>query len=311
MYYVYEWYEIDTGEIFYVGKGCGERYKCRKRNRKFNEYIKSHECESRIIKYFDTEEEAFVYEYNRIEELKKIGQCACNIMKGGRGGTVECWTDEARQYYSEHNIMKTREQRERMSNYNPMKNQEIAMKTNAKKKKPIIIGDKEYDSVKEALNAYDIDWDVLHTWCTKGINPYGEKCRYKGSPQAEYKNKRYNIGGCRPVVYQGVRYECAKDFAEEVGISKSAASEWLKRGFNPQGITCRYENDERELSYTNRHVIRNQNRSKHVFVNGIEYKSCSEASNILNIPKSTLYSYLNGSKHNAEYICKYGNQQPS
>ena len=311
MYYVYEWYDIETSEIFYVGKGCGERYKCRKRNRKFNEYIKTHECESRIIKYFDTEEEAFEYEYNKIEELKQIGQCTCNVMKGGHGGTVECWSDEARQYYSEHNVMKREEQRERMSKFNPMKNKEIAMKTNAKKKKPVIIGDKEYESVKEILSVYNIDWDVLYTWCTKGINPYGEKCRYKDSPQVEYKNKRYNIGGCRPVVYQGVRYECVKDFAKEIGIAERTAEKWLKRGFNPQGVACRYENDDRELTFINRYAVRDQNRSRHVFVNGIEYKSCSEASRILNVPKSTLYSYLNGSRTSTEYICKYGNQQPS
>lgn len=27
MYYVYEWYNVDTGEILYVGKGKGYRYK--------------------------------------------------------------------------------------------------------------------------------------------------------------------------------------------------------------------------------------------------------------------------------------------
>ena len=27
MYYVYEWYNVDTGEILYVGKGTGNRYK--------------------------------------------------------------------------------------------------------------------------------------------------------------------------------------------------------------------------------------------------------------------------------------------
>ena len=26
-FYVYEWYNIDTNEVFYVGKGCGNRYK--------------------------------------------------------------------------------------------------------------------------------------------------------------------------------------------------------------------------------------------------------------------------------------------
>ena len=26
-FYVYEWYNVETNEIFYVGKGCNNRYK--------------------------------------------------------------------------------------------------------------------------------------------------------------------------------------------------------------------------------------------------------------------------------------------
>ena len=311
MYYIYEWFVVDTGEIFYVGKGTRERYKCRKRNKLFNEYIQCHECDSRIIKYFESENEAFEYEYNRIKELKEMGQCQCNVMNGGRGGTTEWWTEEARKYYSENNIMKSEEQRERMSRNNPMKNKEVAMKVNSQKRKAVIIDDKEFVSVKEAVAAYNICPEVLATWCKKGINPYGEKCRYKGMPQAEYSAKRYNPGGSRPVIYQGVRYECALDFANAIGISQHAATQWLKRGFNSDGVPCRYEDDTRELTFVNRYTVRNQNRAKPVIVNGIEYKSCTHASEALGIPRSTLYSYLNRSKHNEKYICEYGNQQPS
>lgn len=311
MYYVYEWFVIDTGEIFYVGKGTRERYKYRKRNKKFNEFVNNHKCDSRIIKYFETEDDAFQYEYKRIEELKKIGQCQCNIMKGGRGGTTECWTEEARKYYSENNVMKSKEQRERMSKNNPMKNKEVAMRTNGQKKKAVIIGEHEYESVKDALTEYGICWDVLSTWCRKGINPYGEKCRYKGQPQKEYDGVRYNKGGSRPVIYKGIRYESEIDCAKSIGISQRTITEWLKRGFNPQGIECRFENDTRELEFVNRYTTRDNNRSKPVIINGIEYRSCRIASEKLNVPKSTLYSYLNGSKYNPYYLCEYGNQQPS
>lgn len=33
MYYVYEWFVIETDEIFYVGKGTGRRFKVRKHNK--------------------------------------------------------------------------------------------------------------------------------------------------------------------------------------------------------------------------------------------------------------------------------------
>ena len=54
MFYVYEWYNVDTNEIFYVGKGCGNRYKSiSHRNQHFLNYYETHECAVRIIKYFE------------------------------------------------------------------------------------------------------------------------------------------------------------------------------------------------------------------------------------------------------------------
>ena len=42
MFYVYEWYNVNTEEIFYVGKGCGNRYKqVSQRNYKFKEYYET------------------------------------------------------------------------------------------------------------------------------------------------------------------------------------------------------------------------------------------------------------------------------
>ena len=62
MFYVYEWYVVESGEIFYVGKGTRNRYKVRKHNKFFNDFITRYNCDSRIIKEFKTEKEAFEYE---------------------------------------------------------------------------------------------------------------------------------------------------------------------------------------------------------------------------------------------------------
>lgn len=86
MFYVYEWFIKNTNEIFYVGKGTNKRYKIKKHNKLFNYILENNDCESRIIKYFETEKEAFDYEYQRINELWSIGQCKANIYKGGMGG---------------------------------------------------------------------------------------------------------------------------------------------------------------------------------------------------------------------------------
>ena len=40
-FYVYEWFVVKTDEIFYVGKGCRNRYKAKnkRRGKIFNDYL--------------------------------------------------------------------------------------------------------------------------------------------------------------------------------------------------------------------------------------------------------------------------------
>lgn len=311
MYYVYEWYIVETGEIIYVGKGTGNRYKVKKHNRLFDEMIKRFECESRIVKEFNVEKDAFDYEFEYINQLRDSGQCVCNIHSGGYGGTTSWWTDELRKRYSEYNVMKSKFQRERMSKNNPMKDKAISEKVNSKKRKAVIIGGCEYPSVKEACKEYNTSSNVIATWCRKGINPKGEKCRYKNSKQVEFTDKRYNKGGSCSVVYDGINYESVKDFASAIGIAENTANSWLKRGFNPLGIPCRYKDDEQSHVFVNRHIARNKSKAKPVIVNGIMYSSVEKASNELHIAKTTIYAYLQGRRKGTKYICEYGNQQPS
>lgn len=63
VYYVYEWFNCDTGEVFYVGKGKGRRKNdLYKRNKFFLDYYNSHKCSNRVVKKNLTEEEAFAQE---------------------------------------------------------------------------------------------------------------------------------------------------------------------------------------------------------------------------------------------------------
>ena len=75
MFYVYEWFNIETQKVIYVGKGTGRRYKVRKHNRMFDDYIKRFPVDSRIVERFATEEEAFKFEYEYIFKLNENGQC--------------------------------------------------------------------------------------------------------------------------------------------------------------------------------------------------------------------------------------------
>lgn len=187
MFYVYEWYIKDTQEIIYVGKGCRNRYKVTKHNKFFNEMIKKYKCESRIIKEFENEKDAFNYEYIRINELKQKGQCICNIYEGGTGGTASWWTDDLRKQYSEKNVMKSEKQRERMKKNNPMSNNDIAEKTNGQKRRKVIIGSITYKSIKDAKQKLGVSYSNLITWNKKGITPNGEKIKIE--PQKQYWNK--------------------------------------------------------------------------------------------------------------------------
>lgn len=82
IYYVYEWYNIDTGEIFYVGKGRGNRCRDRApadRNKLFIKYINEHNCTYRKFVENLDENTACEIEDKRIKELKSLGQCSCNL----------------------------------------------------------------------------------------------------------------------------------------------------------------------------------------------------------------------------------------
>lgn len=84
-YYVYEWYVTQTNEVFYVGKGCGSRYKTRKReNEYFMKFLNTHECASRIVRGNLTEQEAFDLEIELIAHYRSIpGNRLTNVQDGG------------------------------------------------------------------------------------------------------------------------------------------------------------------------------------------------------------------------------------
>lgn len=89
VYYVYEWYNVETNYIFYVGKGCRNRMTVRDssgRNDYFMRYYNKHNCNCRKIKENLTEKQALDYEHQRILELRKTNQCCCNLDDGGTNG---------------------------------------------------------------------------------------------------------------------------------------------------------------------------------------------------------------------------------
>lgn len=193
MFYVYEWYIENSGEIIYVGKGNKKRLGQKKRNKLFNELSKRFECKIRILKTFEDEETAFDYEEEYTNNLKKIGQAICNQNFSGNGGTKVGWTQKMRERMSTKNPMKDELQKERMSKLNPMKdefqkkrmsienpmkNSEIAKKVGIKHRKPVIINGITYESGITAAKEFNVTPTTIYHWCKNGINKYKYICKY-------------------------------------------------------------------------------------------------------------------------------------
>lgn len=86
MFYVYEYYKKDTDEVFYVGKGTGNRInELHNRNQYFNAVYRKYDCGVRKTHEGLTNDEACEIEIRRIAELKEIGQAYCNFTEGGTG----------------------------------------------------------------------------------------------------------------------------------------------------------------------------------------------------------------------------------
>lgn len=100
-FYVYIWYIVETKEVFYVGKGTGDRYKkLTGRNKFFVDMYNSHHCAVRKIYTCIDEKLAFmleritIYEYRRKHPEYRL----TNQTDGGEG--VSGW--EATPEYREH-----------------------------------------------------------------------------------------------------------------------------------------------------------------------------------------------------------------
>lgn len=247
MFYVYEWFIIDTGEIIYVGKGCKNRYRVRKHNKLFNSMIEQNHCSSRIVKTFDSEDEAFKFEYDRISELKSEGQCVCNIARGGFGGASYHWTEEKRDRYSKSNVMKSEKQRERMSKNNPMKNKDIAMRVGYSHQRPVILDGMYFSGVKLAAKVLGVAEITVSSWCKRGYDTEGRPCRYEDEPQKEYsplKKSRPLASNMRPVVVDGTRYETVKDGANAIGVYSESLIRAIKENRKCKSHECKYADQQ-------------------------------------------------------------------
>ena len=242
-FYVYEWYNIQTQEVFYVGKGSGKRFQDRvHRNKKFLEYIENNKVNSKIVKYFSSEQEAFDYEKELTEQYKKQGMCQCNLMDGGYGGYSSVWSEEMKQYWSENNPMKSEEQRQRMKEHNPMHDKEIALKNGESHKRAVVINNIEYAGIVDAARTLGVWENTVLRWCQRGYDTNGNPCRYKDEKQKDYTIHKTCS---KAVIVDGIEYPSLRAAADAIGAKDtSPLCRALKANRPYKGYICKYANQQ-------------------------------------------------------------------
>lgn len=117
-YYVYEWYIVETDEVFYVGKGKNNRAKQLKRNKFFMDMYNTHNCNFRIKIDNLTEEEAFEYEKKLIKYYREFypEYRLTNQTDGGEGVSGLKVSDEVKNKHSKFhkNLWKNEKYRNKM-----------------------------------------------------------------------------------------------------------------------------------------------------------------------------------------------------
>lgn len=252
MFYVYEWFIVATGEIFYVGKGTGKRYLVKKRNYIFDAIIKNEKCDVRIVKTFDDELESFKYEEQRIQELWKKGEAKANLRFGGNGGVASVWTQEMREKMSRDNPMKDELQKQRMRDNNPMYNPETAKKMALSKSKPIIINGEEFATPKLAAEHYSVGVACVYKWAKRGYTTDGLPCHYKNEKQADFTfsktcSKAISIDG---IIFPSLR--SAADFLQVKDTSPLCKA--LKQNRPYKGHICNYVNQQPSRENSNNSI---------------------------------------------------------
>lgn len=105
-FYVYVWIRSDTMRPFYVGKGSGDRFRRKGKNRRseyFNRICSKYQCFPLILFDHLLEQESFDLEVETIRCLREKGYQLANMCDGGQGSSGRVITDEYRAKYSEMN----------------------------------------------------------------------------------------------------------------------------------------------------------------------------------------------------------------
>jgi len=111
----------------------------------------------------------------------------------------------------------------------------------------------------------------------------------------------------RPIIINKTRYDGLVDAARAYGVAETTVVGWCKKGGNPQGELCYYE-DEGPKPFTP-----SLSTKVPIIVNGIWYESKGAAAKAIGAPNGSCFNSAlkNGILYKGQYKCEYANQQPS
>ena len=94
MYYTYGHYKADSKELFYIGKGKGNRsHEKDSRSDYWQNIVKKYGYTVEIFAEWESEKDAFIHERFLIDCFKDLTSL-CNLTNGGDGCSGYIWTDE-------------------------------------------------------------------------------------------------------------------------------------------------------------------------------------------------------------------------
>lgn len=102
-FYVYEHIRRDTGAVFYIGKGRGNRHRSnRNRNQYWHNVVnKAGGFDSRVVVEDQSEELILLAEIEKINQLRTLGVALVNLTDGGEGITGLKHSEESKRAMSQ------------------------------------------------------------------------------------------------------------------------------------------------------------------------------------------------------------------